>query len=113
METTHFPEMIKNLPEADIPFSGVRAWISQGKDQQVAFMEIEPIGKVDPHAHGAQWGIVVEGEMELTIGGSTRTYRKGDSYFIPAEVVHSANFKQRTWVIDYFDDKNRYTLRDI
>ena len=113
MTESYFPEMIKKLPEADIPFEGVRGWIAQGKDQQVAFMEIEPIGMVDPHSHGAQWGIVVEGEMDLTSGGITKTYKKGDSYFIPADVVHSANFKRRTWVIDYFDDVNRYKVHEI
>jgi len=35
------------------------------------------------------------------------------SYFIPAEVLHSANFKLKTFVIDYFDDRNRYKLHDI
>jgi len=29
--------------------------------------DIDPIGEVPPHSHGAQWGVVVEGEMELTI----------------------------------------------
>ena len=43
-------------------------------------MEIEPIGKVSEHTHSAQWGIVVEGEMELTIGGATKTYKKGDVF---------------------------------
>jgi len=103
-----FPDLIKNLPEADIPFKGVKGWISQSDDHQVVFMELEAIGKVAEHKHGAQWGMVVEGEMDLTIGGKTKTYKKGDSYFIPDGVLHSAVFKKKTWVIDYFADKNRY-----
>jgi len=103
-----FPDLIKNLPEADIPFKGVKGWISQSDDHQVVFMELEAIGKVAEHKHGAQWGMVVEGEMDLTIGGKTKTYKKGDSYFIPYAVLHSAVFKKKTWVIDYFADKNRY-----
>jgi quercetin dioxygenase-like cupin family protein len=103
-----FPQMIKDLPKADIPFMGVTGWISQAADHQVVFMEIEAIGKVKEHAHGAQWGIVVEGEMDLTIAGDTKTYEKGDSYYIPGGVLHSAEFKKKTWVIDYFEDKQRY-----
>jgi len=103
-----FPDLIKNLPEADIPFDGVRGWISQSDDHQVIFLELEAIGKVAEHKHGAQWGIVVEGEMELTIGNETKTYKKGDSYFIPDGTLHSAVFKQKTWAIDFFADKYRY-----
>ncbi|MFC2118926.1 NAD(P)H-dependent oxidoreductase [Bacteroidota bacterium] len=33
------------------------------------FFDIESIGKVEEHKHGAQWGVVFEGEMELSIGG--------------------------------------------
>ena len=106
-----FPELIKNIPEADIPFNGVKGWISQSGNHQVVFMEIDAIGKVAEHKHGAQWGIVVEGEMDLTIGDGSRTYRKGDSYFIPDGVLHSATFKKKTWVMDFFADKDRYFVK--
>jgi quercetin dioxygenase-like cupin family protein len=108
MAQVPFPEMITGLPEADIPFTGVRGWISQGPDHQVIFMDIEPIGDVAPHSHGEQWGIVVEGKMELTIDGKTQLYQPGDSYHIPAGVIHSAKFLTRFRVIDVFADKNRY-----
>ena len=107
-----YPEIIKNLPEADIEFKGIRGWISQAKDHQIVFFNIEPIGEVTEHAHGAQWGIVIEGEMELTIGGNTKTYKKGDSYYIPDGVVHSAVFKSRTLALDFFADKDRYKAKD-
>lgn len=103
-----FSEIITKLPEANIPFKGVRGWISQNVDHQVVFLEIEAIGKVAEHSHCAQWGIVVKGEMDLTIGGVTNTYAKGDSYFIPDGVLHSAVFKTKTWAIDFFADNKRY-----
>lgn len=103
-----YPEIIRNLPEADIPFSGVHGWISQSKDHQIVFFDIEPIGEVAEHSHGPQWGIVIEGEMKLTIGGKTDTYIKGDYYYIPDGVVHSAVFKCRTRLLDFFADKDRY-----
>ena len=111
MMNFNFPEPIKNLPEADIPFNGVKGWISQSDNHQVVFMEIDVIGKVAEHKHGAQWGVVFEGEMELTIGGVTKNYKKGDQYFIPAGVLHSATFNQRTYLMDVFADKERYSIK--
>jgi quercetin dioxygenase-like cupin family protein len=106
-----WPELITGLPEADIPLEGVRGWISQAEQNQVVFFDIEPIGAVPPHSHGAQWGIMVSGEMELTIGGETRRYRAGDSYFIPEGVVHGARFLTRCRVIDVFADRDRWKPR--
>ena len=103
-----YGDFIRELPEADIPFEGVSGWLSQSGDHQVVFMEIEAIGEVAEHKHGAQWGIVVEGEMELVIGGVHRTCRKGDSYYIPAGVLHSAVFRKKSWIIDVFADRDRY-----
>lgn len=111
MTADTFPELITGLPEADIPLEGVRGWISQARDHQVVFFEIEPIGAVPAHSHGAQWGIVVDGEMELTIDGATRRYASGDSYFIPEGAVHGARFLTRCRVIDVFADRERWKAR--
>lgn len=113
-EQAPYPELITSLPAIDLPaaMKGVRGWLSQGADHQVVFFEIEPIGEVPPHSHGAQWGIVVEGEMELTIDGQTRCYGPGDSYFIPAGVTHGARFLSRFRAIDVFADVDRYRPRE-
>ena len=108
MNHTFYPDVITSLPEADIPFKGVRGWLSQAEHHQIVFFDIEAIGEVAEHAHGAQWGTVFEGEMQLTIGGTTKIYTKGDSYFIPAGTPHGAVFNKRTFLMDYFEDKNRY-----
>jgi quercetin dioxygenase-like cupin family protein len=103
-----YPDFIRALPEADISFKGLKGWISQAEDHQVIFFEIEPVGKVAEHKHGAQWGVVFEGEMDMTIGGKTKTYKNGDSYFIPSGVLHSAAFRKKTCVMDVFADRERY-----
>jgi len=54
---------------------------------------------------------VIEGEMFLTIDGKTDLYRKGDWYYIPEGVTHSAKFPVRVQAIDIFDDPNRYQVK--
>jgi quercetin dioxygenase-like cupin family protein len=51
---------------------------------------------------------MVRGEMKLTIGGETKTYRAGDWYYIPEGVTHSAEFPTHVHVIDVFDAADRY-----
>ncbi len=113
MTTARFPDFVTNLPRVAIPMAGVRGWLSQAKDHQIVFLDIEPIGEIPPHSHGEQWGIVVEGEMELTIGGEARHLKPGDSYHIPAGVVHSAKFLTHFRAIDVFADVDRYKPRDV
>ncbi len=110
-EGTAYPEMIRNLPEIDIPLEGVRGWLLQSDKKQVVFFDIQPVGVVPPHSHCNQWGLVLEGEMSLTIGDEKRTYRKGDWYYIPEGVVHSAEFPTRVNVIDVFDAPDRYRAK--
>ncbi len=108
MNHSFYPDVITNLPEANIPFKGVRGWLSQAANHQIVFFDIEDIGEVAEHVHGAQWGTVFEGEMELSIGGVKKIYKKGDSYFIPAGVPHGAVFRKRTFLMDFFADVHRY-----
>ena len=103
-----YPNMIFSLPEADIPYKGVKGWILQSQARQLVFMEIEPMGEVAEHSHAAQFSVVVDGEMSLTIGGKTQRYRKGDTFYIPAHTPHSAVFHSKTRVIDLFDEPSRY-----
>ena len=110
MTKTKFPEIITSLPHAIIPIEGVQGWIAQGEDFQIVFFEIEP-GKVPPHSHSAQWGIVIEGEMSLTIGDETKIYKKGDSYYIPEGVVHHAEFHTPFRALDFFAEPERYKTK--
>lgn len=106
-----YPKIVNSLPEADIPFPGLRGWILQGQAQQVLFLEIEAVGRVAEHTHSAQFGMILDGEMSLTIGGETKRYRKGDTYFIPAGTPHSAVFHSKVFVVDLFDEPARYKVK--
>ncbi|MCC1480138.1 cupin domain-containing protein [Roseibaca sp. Y0-43] len=107
-----FPDFINALPGVDIPFPAdvVQARAVQSHDGLVVFFTFVQDMDLPAHAHGAQWGTVVEGEIDFTIGEHRRIYRPGDSYTIPAGVVHSARIKAGTRVIDVFKEAGRYAL---
>jgi len=109
-----FPEVITHLPEADVQFKGVRAWIAQGEKHQIVFFEMEPSAQVPEHSHDyPQWGIMIEGKMELTIDGKTKLIEKGDDYVIPAKAKHYVRFLSKSRVIDLFSEKTRYKTKSL
>jgi len=109
-----YPEVITRLPEADIQFEGVKAWILQSDMCQLVFFEFEADANVPEHAHAyAQWGIVIDGKMELTVSGKPRICEKGAEYVIPAGAKHRARFLSKTRVMDLFSEKNRYKPKTI
>ena len=109
-----FPEFIKAFPGIDVPFSEdvVQTAAVQSDAGLVAFFSFLKDMELPVHSHGAQWGTVVEGEIEFNIGGVTKVYRAGDSYSIPAGVEHGALIKSGTRVIDVFEEANRYAIKD-
>lgn len=104
-----YPEPIRNLPKIDVgDFTGVEGFLLQGEHNQVGFFQFDEPGEAHEHAHGFQWGVVIQGEIELTIGDETRTYRAGEAYYIPEGVPHSGHWEAGLKTIDFFDDPDRY-----
>jgi quercetin dioxygenase-like cupin family protein len=106
--TNVFPEPIRNLPEADIPLKGVKAYLSQSENHQILFMEFDEDVELPEHSHAAQAGIVLEGKIDLVIDGQKRTYTKGDHYYIPEGVRHSGRIYAGYADITFFDEPDRY-----
>ncbi|MGE5582148.1 MAG: cupin domain-containing protein [Bacillota bacterium] len=106
-----FPEPIRQLPLADIPLPGVTAYLCQGENQQIIFMEFAADIDLPEHAHEAQWGIVLEGRIDLAIAGEKRTYVKGERYFIPKGAKHSGRIYAGYADMTYFDQKDRYPCK--
>ncbi len=103
-----FPEAITNLPKAIIPFDGMQAFLSQADDHQIIFMEFINDLELTEHSHESQWTIVLEGKIEMTIDGMTKTYVKGDRYYIPKNVKHSGKIFSGYSEIVFFNQKDRY-----
>lgn len=108
-----FPGFITAFPGIDVPFpeSVVQTSAIQSDAGLVAFFSFLEDLDLPVHSHGAQWGTVVEGEIELTIGGTTKVFKAGDSYSIPAGVEHGARIKAGTQVIDVFEEADRYAVK--
>ena len=102
------------MPEAIIQFDGVKAWVLQGAEHQLVFFEMKPNTRVPEHSHDyPQWGIMLMGEMQLTIDGKAHCIKKGDEYVIPAKAKHYATFLTKCRVIDFFSEKARYKTKPV
>jgi quercetin dioxygenase-like cupin family protein len=106
-----FPKMITKLPEADIPLEGVNSHLFQSQNQQFIFMSFKKDVPVPEHAHEGQWGVVLDGEIELTIDGKIYNFKKGDTYYIPKGVRHSARIRRGYKDLTLFDQKDRYKVK--
>ncbi|MHC4401805.1 MAG: cupin domain-containing protein [Planctomycetota bacterium] len=103
-----FPEPVRSLPQADVPLEGVTAHLSQSDTHQILFMEFAEDAELPEHAHEDQWGVVLEGRIELVIDGVGRTYTKGDRYFIPEGVKHSSKVFAGYADMTFFNAPNRF-----
>lgn len=105
--TSIFPPFIQSCPEPDSPFA-MKAHIVPSEHVMTMFYEIDDELSVPEHRHGAQWGVVLAGSMEMTIGGTTRTFKVGDTYYVPEDVAHIAVIHAGYKGIDVFADPHRY-----
>src|SRR5579863_767662 len=89
------------LKETPVYFSDVANRFSKGlapgvctrtfwtNNMLVSLLYFSPNSVVPLHSHPEeQVGIVLEGELYMTIGGETRLMKAGELYVIPADVEH-------------------------
>ncbi len=69
-------------------FQGRTFW---GENLMLVVVTIDAMASLPEHSHPhEQAGLVVKGELELTIGGESKLLAPGDVYMIPSGVRHSA-----------------------
>ena len=102
-----FPEFIRALPEPDSPVD-MRAHIIPNDHCLPMFYEIDDDLEIPEHVHGAQWGVVLRGSMEMTIGDDTTNYTQGDTYYVPPGISHITRIRGGYRGIDIFADPDRY-----
>ncbi len=93
MSETVFPPNLDSFTKAEIPIAGLVGRVVNSDCGKINFIHAETDVVVPMHHHGAQWGMVLEGAMELIMGGKTETYRRGDTHYIPAGVDHEAKLQ--------------------
>ena len=103
-----FPDPIKKLPKVDIELDGLTAYLLQGEKHQITFMYFDKDLHIPEHSHDDQWEIVIEGRVDLHINGETAKYLKGDRFFIPKGILHSAKVYSGYASIVFFNEKDRY-----
>ncbi|MBO9523460.1 MAG: cupin domain-containing protein [Nocardioidaceae bacterium] len=108
--TGYFPAFIERLTEADIPLETCRAFMVRDRCQAL-FFEL-PAGSQSPdHTHGNEWGLVIQGQVDITIDGVTTSYGPGESYFVGEDVVHSVVNHPGLVGITVFEGTDRFTAK--
>ena len=70
---------------------GARTRTYWGEHMLFSLVEIDANSEVPNHTHPhEQGGVVIEGEMEMGIGGEVRTLKVGDMSIISGDVEHYA-----------------------
>lgn len=108
-----FPDFIEAFPALELPLpeSTVRSHAIRSEAGLVVFFEFLEDVTLPPHSHLAQWGILVEGEVAITIDGVRKVYRPGESWDLAAGVVHGVDVKAGSRAIDVFEEPDRYALK--
>ena len=64
--------------------------LADSENMTLNLVTFPPHSGFEHHAHPEeQMSVVIEGEMELTLGETTRAVRPGDVFIIPSNVPHS------------------------
>ncbi len=83
---------------------GINSRIVSGEKIMMAFLYVDShhSDPDDSHPH-EQCGVIMEGEIEMTIGGEVRHLNQGDTYFIPGDISHSSKtFEKPCLSLDIF-----------
>jgi quercetin dioxygenase-like cupin family protein len=98
----YFYELAQVARREPVPGVGMRAvW---GDKVMLNWVDLAPKAVVPLHSHPhEQAGIVLEGQIEMTIGGETRVIGVGEAYVIPGGVEHKAvGSDEPSLVLDIF-----------
>lgn len=95
-----YPDRIRSLPLYDGRFDAYKL-AAEGAD--VLFASYPAGTHIPAHCHDTDnYGVIIRGELSLTIGGQTRRYAAGDWYHVPAHAPHSASFAEETDEIEFW-----------
>jgi len=76
-----------------------------GFDDKIMMVNVhfdkDGIGVMHNHPH-TQVTYIAEGKFEVTIGNETKIIKKGDSFFVPSNVMHGVVCVEKGMLVDVF-----------
>ena len=94
---------IKNIPPREL-VAGFTGHYVHGKDLTLGYVEIKAGNKLPGHHHvHEQITFIIEGQLDMTIGGKSCSLTSGMYAVIPSDVPHSAIAKTDCKAIDVFN----------
>ena len=70
---------------------GAKARTPFGENVMLSYLELDEGSAIPTHAHPhEQAGMLLQGNLELTIGDETRLCKPGEMYIIPPDTPHTA-----------------------
>lgn len=95
-----YPDKIRELELYDGRFDAYRLK-AEGAD--VLFASYPAGMSIPGHVHDTDnYGVIIRGELILTMDGETRRFGVGDWYFVPAHREHAARFEVETDEIEFW-----------
>lgn len=89
-------------PKSLVP--GITGYYAHGIDLTLGYVEIKSGSDLPQHQHvHEQITYIIEGELDMTIGGKFCPLKTGMYYVIPSNVPHSAIAKTDCKLIDVFN----------
>lgn len=81
----------------------IRKTLAQGQSLMLCEFKFDAHVEIPIHTHPhEQVGYLVEGHVEMTIGGVKYELKKGDSYYAPSDVPHGAFTLEPSVIVDTF-----------
>ena len=103
-------DQIKGGPD----YSSALGACVQGERMMVALMRMAPGTGADPHSHpNEQWVFVLDGTLELDVGGSVKQATPGVAVFIPGDVLHQSKVVGDKDVVFFTVKDTSYGLQGI
>lgn len=96
-------ELIKNIPPREL-VAGITGHYAHGSNLTFGYIEIKAGSDLPGHSHvHEQITYILEGELDMTIGGKRCLLKPGMYYVIPSNTPHSAVAPVDCKVIDVFN----------
>jgi quercetin dioxygenase-like cupin family protein len=83
----YFCDLESRKAKEIVPGVHIRTFWGHEMLLSVADLAVNAVVPTHSHPH-EQAGVVISGELELTIGGETRWLKPGDTYIVPGGVEH-------------------------